>query len=205
MTTKRSIPRRKGNGISGSRKNMSGLGVLQVVGAAPPAPSSTTCSSKSVKCAGGGRAGRVSLRNSAAAKSMLSSSYFLEDVEDGTYVGSIHARTIRTFREVHMFSWDVFSSLADEVVLCVFSHLNLEGLCCVSAVCRRWKRLADDDSLWNSLLYRVIPKGAGAVLVGPCHAWPTDVIAAYLHVELDDELQEHKRDAIYYNSAEGRR
>ncbi len=61
---------------------------------------------------------------------------------------------------VHEFSWDVFSSLADEVVLCVFSHLGLEGLCRVSSVCRRWRRLADDDTLWESLLHRVIVRGA---------------------------------------------
>lgn len=63
---------------------------------------------------------------------------------------------------VHEFSWDVFSSLADEVVLCVFSHLGLEGLCRVSSVCRRWRRLADDDTLWESLLHRVIVRGAQA-------------------------------------------
>lgn len=61
------------------------------------------------------------------------------------------------------YLWDGLNALADEVVLCIFSHLSLEGLCRVSAVCRRWKRLADDNSLWNGLLYRAIPKGEESI------------------------------------------
>jgi hypothetical protein len=99
----------------------------------------------------------------------------------------------------------VFSSLADEIVLCIFSHLGLEGLCRVSSVCRRWRRLADDDTLWESLLYRACVSGGTH---DPSSSPP--VARASSLADLDNspsvkETKSHRRSAIYYHTAVGKR
>ncbi|XP_026522193.1 S-phase kinase-associated protein 2 [Notechis scutatus] len=45
-------------------------------------------------------------------------------------------------------SWD---TLPDELLLGIFSYLNLTDLLKVSQVCQRWHRLSLDESLWQSL------------------------------------------------------
>ncbi|XP_072272698.1 S-phase kinase-associated protein 2 isoform X1 [Pyxicephalus adspersus] len=45
-------------------------------------------------------------------------------------------------------SWD---SLPDELLLGIFSYLHLTDLLKVSRVCKRWRRLSCDESLWHSL------------------------------------------------------
>ncbi|XP_018418974.1 PREDICTED: S-phase kinase-associated protein 2 [Nanorana parkeri] len=45
-------------------------------------------------------------------------------------------------------SWD---SLPDELILGIFSYLHLTDLLKASRVCKRWRRLSCDESLWHSL------------------------------------------------------
>eukprot|EP01139_Manchomonas_bermudensis_P024455 Amastigsp_a842679_8.p1 type:complete len:533 gc:universal Amastigsp_a842679_8:54-1652(+) len=44
---------------------------------------------------------------------------------------------------------DSFSVLADELVILIFSFLDIETLARARAVCRRWHRLATDDQAWR--------------------------------------------------------
>ena len=46
------------------------------------------------------------------------------------------------------------SSLYDELILCIFSHLSWVDLCAVQATNRNWSRLAKDNELWRNLYIR---------------------------------------------------
>uniref|UniRef100_A0A4W5Q453 S-phase kinase-associated protein 2 n=1 Tax=Hucho hucho TaxID=62062 RepID=A0A4W5Q453_9TELE len=58
------------------------------------------------------------------------------------------ARRPRTRREFSGLSWD---SLPDELLLGILSCLPLQDLLRMSRVCKRWHRLAFDESLWHSV------------------------------------------------------
>ena len=53
-------------------------------------------------------------------------------------------------------TWNAISALSiqmlpDELGLLVFAHLSWESLVTCSTVCKRWRRLSDDPSLWRQL------------------------------------------------------
>ncbi len=50
-------------------------------------------------------------------------------------------------------------SLPDELVLEVFSHLNLATLGTICCVSKEWKRLASEPILWKIAIYREIAFG----------------------------------------------
>ncbi|XP_010893994.1 S-phase kinase-associated protein 2 [Esox lucius] len=58
------------------------------------------------------------------------------------------ARRPRKRREVNGLSWD---NLPDELLLGILAHLPLQDLLRMSRVCKRWHRLALDESLWQSV------------------------------------------------------
>ncbi|KAL0965687.1 hypothetical protein UPYG_G00284470 [Umbra pygmaea] len=58
------------------------------------------------------------------------------------------ARRSRKRRDLHGLSWD---SLPDELLLGILSHLPMQSLLRMSRVCKRWHRLALDESLWQSV------------------------------------------------------
>lgn len=43
---------------------------------------------------------------------------------------------------------DVFANLSDEIVLGIFKHLSYDDLKCATQVSHRFRRLAQDESLW---------------------------------------------------------
>lgn len=49
-------------------------------------------------------------------------------------------------------------SLPKEIRLFIFSLLNGQDAVQCSRVCKHWKQLVDDESLWQSLLKRDYPK-----------------------------------------------
>ena len=53
---------------------------------------------------------------------------------------------------------DFVSVLPKEVALSVFSHLDATSLCHAAQVSQRWKKLADDDSLWHRMCEQHIDK-----------------------------------------------
>lgn len=54
---------------------------------------------------------------------------------------------------------DPIEILPDELVLKVFSHLNLASLGTICCVSKAWKRLANDPILWKIFIYREIAFG----------------------------------------------
>ncbi|KAJ7335052.1 hypothetical protein JRQ81_012993 [Phrynocephalus forsythii] len=59
------------------------------------------------------------------------------------------ARPPRLLREAATgISWD---TLPDELLLGIFSYLSLTDLLKIAQVCRRWRRLSLDESLWQTL------------------------------------------------------
>lgn len=64
----------------------------------------------------------------------------------------LHTSTGRQ-RPSHPLSFD--SSLYDELILCIFSHLSWIDLCAAQATSRNWARLATDNELWRKLYLRV--------------------------------------------------
>lgn len=58
--------------------------------------------------------------------------------------------------EVQSKTRDLTSALPDELMLHIFSYLALSSLGTSLQVCRRWNRIAGDDSLWKSVIYREI-------------------------------------------------
>jgi hypothetical protein len=52
-----------------------------------------------------------------------------------------------------------FSALPDELILEIFSHLNLASLGKISLVCKGWKRLGCDPILWKTVIYRDVAFG----------------------------------------------
>ncbi|XP_076835549.1 S-phase kinase-associated protein 2 [Brachyhypopomus gauderio] len=63
--------------------------------------------------------------------------------------GFVIARRPRKSRDASsVLCWD---SLPDELLLGIFSRLSLQDLLRTSRVCKRWQRLAMDESLWHSV------------------------------------------------------
>jgi len=66
---------------------------------------------------------------------------------------------------------DVFNTLSDEVVLNVFKWLPKSTLSRCSLVCKRWRRLVKDESLWKRVdlgLRNILPGVVGEVLSRGC-------------------------------------
>ena len=47
-----------------------------------------------------------------------------------------------------LLSFDVISQLPIEISKMIFSYLSAPSLCLAAACCRKWREIADDDSLW---------------------------------------------------------
>lgn len=54
---------------------------------------------------------------------------------------------------------DPIKIFPDELVLNVFSHLNLAALGTICCVCKAWKRLANEPNLWKIAVYRELAFG----------------------------------------------
>ncbi|GAB1601652.1 F-box/LRR-repeat protein 12-like [Argonauta hians] len=51
----------------------------------------------------------------------------------------------------------MFECLPDSLILAVFQHLPVKSLCICSAVCKRWKKISHDPSLWRTVDLRSCP------------------------------------------------
>jgi len=49
-----------------------------------------------------------------------------------------------------------FSVLPEEVIQTIFSHMNLQSLCRIYRVCKLFKRLADDEAIWQHMCQKLV-------------------------------------------------
>nr|CAD7598262.1 unnamed protein product [Timema genevievae] len=72
------------------------------------------------------------------------------------------------FRRKKPTADDAFSKLSDEMVLTIFRHMPKKSLVRCAFVCKRWRRIAYDESLWSRLdlsLRTLRPGNLGYTLV----------------------------------------
>lgn len=73
-----------------------------------------------------------------------------------TYIGSMFSN-LKNLR-VSSYNYSEISCLPDEILIKIFSYLSTQELClCVAPVCRKWRQMSCDHSLWRTLDFSALP------------------------------------------------